>query len=63
MNQILCPTRGFETYGLIRKAAEMAEFGTFSYAAQQIPESELSQFFADQRDLSAVEIRQDGYQT
>jgi len=39
------------TYGLIRKAAaEMAELGTFSYAAQQIPDSELSQFFADQRE-------------
>lgn len=39
------------TYGLIRKAAtEMAEFGTFSYATQQIPDSELSQFFADQRE-------------
>lgn len=39
------------TYGLIRKAAaEMSEFGTFSYAAQQIPDSELSQFFADQRE-------------
>jgi 2-methylisocitrate lyase-like PEP mutase family enzyme len=38
------------TYGLIRKAAaEMAEFGTFTYAAQQIPDAELSQFFADQR--------------
>lgn len=39
------------TYGLIRKAAaEMAELGTFSYAAQQIPDSELSQFFAHQRE-------------
>lgn len=41
------------TFGLIRKAAtEMAELGTFSYAAQQIPDSELSQFFADQRKTS-----------
>jgi 2-methylisocitrate lyase-like PEP mutase family enzyme len=39
------------TYGLIRKAAaEMVDFGTFSYATQQIPDSELSQFFADQRE-------------
>ncbi|MDQ3007647.1 MAG: isocitrate lyase/phosphoenolpyruvate mutase family protein [Chloroflexota bacterium] len=39
------------TFGLIRKAAaEMAELGTFSYATQQIPHSELSQFFADQRE-------------
>lgn len=39
------------TFGLIRKAAaEMAELGTFSYAAEQIPHSELSQFFADRRE-------------
>lgn len=39
------------TFDLIRNAAaEMAEFGTFSYATQQIPHSELSQFFADQRE-------------
>lgn len=39
------------TFGLIRKAAaEMAEFGTFSFATQQIPHAELSQFFADQRE-------------
>jgi 2-methylisocitrate lyase-like PEP mutase family enzyme len=38
------------TLGLIRKAAtEMAELGTFSYASQQIPDAELSQFFADRR--------------
>lgn len=39
------------TLGLIRKAAEeMAGAGTFSFAAQQIPHSELSRFFADQRE-------------
>ena len=39
-------------FALIRKAAvEMAELGTFSYAAQQVPQSELSQFFADQREI------------
>ena len=39
------------TFGLIRKAAaEMAEHGTFSYSAQQIPQAELCQFFADQRE-------------
>jgi 2-methylisocitrate lyase-like PEP mutase family enzyme len=39
------------TYGLIRKAAaEMAEFGTFTYAAQQIPDAELNRFFAGQRE-------------
>ena len=38
------------TYGLIRKAAEeMIGAGTFSYANQQIPDAELSQFFADNR--------------
>lgn len=38
------------TFGLIRQAAqEMAASGTFSYASQQIPDAELSQFFADQR--------------
>lgn len=37
-------------YGLIRKAAEeMAGPGTFSYASQQIPHSELSRFFSDRR--------------
>jgi 2-methylisocitrate lyase-like PEP mutase family enzyme len=41
------------TFGLIRKAAtEMLELGTFSYASQQIPDSELSQFFADHREKS-----------
>lgn len=39
------------TFGLIRKAAaEMIELGTFSYASQQIPDSELSKFFFDQRE-------------
>lgn len=39
------------TFDLIRNAAaEMAELGTFTYATQQIPHSELSQFFADQRE-------------
>lgn len=39
------------TFDLIRNAAaEMAELGTFSYATRQIPHSELSQFFADQRE-------------
>jgi 2-methylisocitrate lyase-like PEP mutase family enzyme len=39
------------TFGLIRKAAtEMIELGTFSYASQQIPDSELSKFFSDQRE-------------
>lgn len=34
------------TYGLIRRAAqEMRESGTFSYAGQQIPDAELSNFF------------------
>lgn len=38
------------TFGLIRRAAqEMAASGTFSYADQQVPDAELSQFFADQR--------------
>ena len=38
------------TFGLIRRAAqEMAASGTFSYADQQIPDAELSQFFEDQR--------------
>jgi 2-methylisocitrate lyase-like PEP mutase family enzyme len=38
------------TYSLIRKAAvEMAQFGTFSYATEQIADSELSHFFATQR--------------
>jgi 2-methylisocitrate lyase-like PEP mutase family enzyme len=38
------------TFGLIRRAAqEMAMSGTFSYADQQIPDAELSKFFADQR--------------
>ena len=37
-------------FGLIRRAAkEMAEGGTFSFADQQIPHSELSRFFADRR--------------
>ena len=39
------------TFGLIRHAAaEMAGVGTFSYAAQQIPDAELNRFFADQRE-------------
>lgn len=39
------------TFGLIRKAAtEMIELGTFSYASQQIPDSELSKFFSDRRE-------------
>lgn len=38
------------TYGLIRQAAvEMAESGTFTYAAQQIPDAELNRFFAERR--------------
>lgn len=42
------------TFGLIRRAAaEMAEFGTFTYAAQQIPDAELTRFFAAQREALA----------
>ncbi|MFP8780188.1 isocitrate lyase/phosphoenolpyruvate mutase family protein [Hydrogenophaga sp. RWCD_12] len=38
------------TFGLIRRAAqEMAASGTFTYADQQIPDAELSQFFAERR--------------
>lgn len=37
-------------FGLIRRAAqEMAGPGTFTFAEQQIPQTELSRFFADQR--------------
>lgn len=43
------------TFGLIRRAAqEMATSGTFSYADQQIPDAELSQFFADQRGSNFI---------
>ncbi len=40
------------TFGLIRRAAsEMVEHGTFSFATQQVPHAELSQFFAGQRGI------------
>lgn len=43
------------TFGLIRRAAqEMASSGTFTYADQQIPDAELSQFFVDQRGGSRL---------
>lgn len=43
------------TFGLIRRAAqEMAASGTFSYADQQIPDAELSQFFAERRGRSLL---------
>ena len=36
------------TFGLIRRAAaEIRDHGTFSYAADQVPDSELCQFFAE----------------
>jgi 2-methylisocitrate lyase-like PEP mutase family enzyme len=36
--------------GLVRQVAwEMAQAGTFSYASQQIPDGELSRFFAEKR--------------
>ena len=36
------------TFGLIRRAAaEIRDHGTFTYAAEQVPDSELCQFFAD----------------
>lgn len=39
------------SFGLIRKAAaEMFDSGSFSFADEQIPQAELSQFFADQRN-------------
>ncbi|WP_291992169.1 isocitrate lyase/phosphoenolpyruvate mutase family protein [Candidatus Accumulibacter sp. ACC003] len=37
--------------GFVRQAAtEMAEFGSFSYVRQQIPDGELCRFFAERRD-------------
>jgi len=40
------------TYGLIRQAAaEMAGPGSFTFANQQIPQGELSRFFAEQRKV------------
>ena len=39
------------SFGLIRKAAaEMFDSGSFSFADDQIPQAELSQFFTDQRE-------------
>ena len=36
--------------GLVRRAAEeMQQHGSFAYASQQIPDAELSVFFADRR--------------
>ena len=42
------------TFGLIRRAtAEIRDHGTFGYAADQVPDSELCQFFATRRDSTA----------
>ena len=42
------------TFGLVRRAAaEIRDHGTFGYAAEQVPDSELCQFFAAGQDPTA----------
>jgi len=42
------------TFGLIRRAAaEIRDYGTFTYSEEQVPDSELCRFFAGRQKLSA----------
>ena len=42
------------TFGLVlRAAAEIRDHGTFDYAEDQVPDSELCQFFASRQDPTA----------